>query len=441
MKILIVGGGGREHALAWKIVQSPLVSKVFCAPGNPGIGRIAQCVPISSDNLEELAEFAALEHIDLTVVGPEAPLTAGIVDVFESRGLKIFGPSPDPARIEGSKVFAKKMMQTSGIPTADFWVCDSLTVARARIADYYAAQGRDSKIVIKADGLAAGKGVVVASTPEEAEEALQKFMSDRIFGAAGDVVVIEECLIGEEASIIAITDGETVRPFIPSQDHKRVFDGDQGPNTGGMGAYAPVPFIPQETIDEAVERVLKPAISAIRSLGIPYRGFIYAGIMLTAEGIKTIEFNCRLGDPETQTILPLLESDLVPILIRASESTLDQAEIKWRKAASVCVTAASGGYPGIFQSGKVISGLDQASEREGCVVFHAGTKEKDGQLLTAGGRVLSVTAIGDDLEQASKQAYGAMSDITFEGMHYRKDIGARAIKIPVMPTLSEVEPT
>ncbi len=428
MKILVVGGGGREHALVWKIAQSPLVSKVYCAPGNPGISKLAECVDISSDNLEELAEFAALEHIDFTVVGPEAPLIAGIVDVFECRGLKIFGPSPDPARIEGSKVFAKKLMQTSGIPTADFWICDSLTVARARTADYYGIHGKDARIVIKADGLAAGKGVVVAASLEEAEDALQKFMSDRIFGSAGDVVVIEECLIGEEASIIAITDGETVRPLIPSQDHKRAYDGDLGPNTGGMGAYAPVPIIPLDTVDIAVEQILKPAVAAIRGLGIPYRGFLYAGIMVTKDGLKTIEFNCRLGDPETQTILPLLESDIVPILIRATECTLEQAEIKWRDASSVCITAASGGYPGIFQSGKVISGLEQASEREGCVVFHAGTKEKDGNILTAGGRVLSVTAVGADLEEASIHAYGAMSDIYFEGMHFRKDIAARALQ-------------
>lgn len=428
MRVLVIGGGGREHALVWKIAQSPLVTTVYCAPGNAGMGQIAECVPIGVNDLDGLTEFAVRNRIDLTVVGPEAPLIAGIVDRFEARGLRIFGPAPDPARIEGSKVFSKKLMQTSGIPTAAFWICDSAAVAQARVRDYYAQHGAEAKLVIKAEGLAAGKGVVVANSEAEAHEAVERMMGQRIFGASGDRVVIEECLVGEEASIMAITDGETIVPLVPSQDHKRVFEGDMGPNTGGMGAYAPVPILPANTTQEAVEKIMRPAIVAIRELGIPYTGVLYAGIMVTAQGLKTIEFNCRLGDPETQAVLPLLESDLMPLLLGVTGCCLDEVEVRWRQGASVCVVAASGGYPGDYVTGKPITGLEQAAQSPDCLVFHAGTRQENGQTCTDGGRVLSVTGLGATLQAAADRAYAGLDSIHFEGMHYRRDIAARSLK-------------
>jgi phosphoribosylamine--glycine ligase len=427
MQILIVGGGGREHALAWKIAQSPLVTKIYCAPGNPGMEPLAECVSIAPNDIESLAKFAAANQIALTVVGPEAPLIAGIVDVFEARGLPIFGPSSEPARLEGSKAFAKEIMRTSGIPTAAFWVCDSRAAARTCLRNYYSNHSPDTKIVIKADGLAAGKGVTVAENEVDAQAALERMMGERVFGASGDRVVIEECLIGEEASIMAITDGNTIVPLVPSQDHKRVFEGDLGPNTGGMGAYSPVPVIPTDTAQLAVERILKPAVTAIRALGIPYRGVLYAGIIVTADGPKCIEFNCRLGDPETQVVLPLLESDLVPLLLAVTDCNLDQAEARWRHGAAATVVAASGGYPGDFAKGKPITGIEQA-EAEECIVFQAGTRLEEGQVVTDGGRVLSVTGLGETLQSALARAYAGLDCIRFEGMHYRRDIGARALK-------------
>ena len=427
MRILVIGGGGREHALVWKIAQSPLVEKIYCAPGNAGIARLAECVPLKPTNIYALADFAAQQRIDLTMVGPEAPLIAGIVDRFEARGLAIFGPYTDPARIEGSKVFAKQLMESAGIPTARFWICDSPEEARDRIRDYYAGREPMTKIVVKADGLAAGKGVVVADNEAQALNAVHRIMEERIFGGAGDRVVIEECLYGQEASIMAITDGEAVVPLVPSQDYKRVFDEDLGPNTGGMGAYSPVPVVPPDTAQQAVETILKPAIAAIRDLGIPYRGVLYAGIMVTEQGLKAIEFNCRLGDPETQAVLPRLESDLVPLLQSVTDCTLDKTELRWRPGGAVCVVAASGGYPGEFDTGKVITGVEQAEQLEDCLVFQAGTRAADGQLLTDGGRVLSVTGLGDTLAAAAERAYAGMSHIHFDGMHYRHDIAARAL--------------
>jgi phosphoribosylamine--glycine ligase len=427
MKVLVVGGGGREHALVWKLAQSPRVDKLYCAPGNAGIERQAECVPLKPTDIEALANFAAAEKIALTVVGPEAPLMAGIVDLFEARGLPIFGPSKDPARIEGSKAFAKRLMQTSGIPTASFWVCDSPTVARARIADYYAQHGPDARIVVKADGLAAGKGVTVAASRQEAEEAVHRIMEEKVFGEAGAHVVIEECLTGEEASIMAITDGSQLVPLLPSQDHKRVYDNDQGPNTGGMGAVCPVPILPPDLTQQAVERILRPAIEAIRALGIPYRGTLYAGVMVTPEGPKCIEFNCRFGDPETQAVLPLLESDLLDLLLGAVECTLDQVEVRWKPGAAVNVVAASAGYPGSYETGKPIYGIEEA-EAEGCLVFHAGTRREGGQIVTDGGRVLGVTGLGADVREAMAQAYRGIARISFEGMHYRRDIGARNLR-------------
>ncbi|HLV81413.1 MAG TPA: phosphoribosylamine--glycine ligase [Chthonomonadaceae bacterium] len=428
MRILVIGGGGREHALVWKIAQSPLVDKIYCAPGNAGIAQQAECVSLPPTDLEGLADFAAAKQIDLTVVGPEAPLIAGIVDRFEARGLPIFGPSPDPARIEGSKVFAKQLMQSSGIPTAAFWICDSEAEARARIRDYYAARDEKARIVIKPDGLTAGKGVVVAESEAQAVEAVSALMGARVFGASGARIVIEECLSGEEASIMAITDGETVVPLLPSQDHKRALDGDRGPNTGGMGAYAPVPRVTPEIVEEVMARILRPAVAAIRELGIPYRGALYAGIMLTEQGPKTIEFNCRLGDPETQALLPLMESDLVPLLQGVADCALDQQpEIRWRAESAVCIVAASGGYPGPYQTGKVITGLAEAEPSEGCLIFHAGTRAEQGRILTNGGRVLDVVGLGADLVSAAAQAYVGMSRIQFDGIFYRHDIAARAL--------------
>lgn len=438
MQILVIGSGGREHALTWKIAQSPLVEKIYCAPGNAGMAQLAECVPIKADNLAELTDFAARKHIHLTVVGPEAPLIAGVVDRFEAAGLPIFGPSREPAQIEGSKVFAKKLMETAGIPTAKFWTCDTLNDARERVRAYYQQSGGDAKIVIKADGLAAGKGVIVAQNEAEANAALDRFMGERVFGASGDHVVIEECLVGEEASLMVITDGTSLIPLLPSQDHKRVYDGDLGPNTGGMGAYAPVPILPAATVDLAINQILRPAIRAIRDLGIPYRGVLYAGIMVTQSGPKCIEFNCRLGDPETQAILPLMESDLLPLLLGVVDGTLDQVEVRWRAGSAVNVVAASEGYPDAFDPGKdvrallgkPITGLEAATSLENCLVFHSGTIQQADQVVTSGGRVLSVTGLGADLLSATGNAYLGMSKIHFDGIHYRHDIASHSLHKP-----------
>ncbi len=428
MKILVVGGGGREHALVWKIAQSPLVSKIYCAPGNAGIAELAECFPISVSDIPALAKFAEENAIDLTVVGPEAPLTLGIVDYFEGRGMRIVGPSASCARIEGSKIFAKRLMQNYGIPTAEFWEAQSLQEGIAHLNAYYSTRSHATPIVIKADGLAAGKGVTVAQNRDEALLALQTMMGDMAFGEAGSRVVIEECLFGEEASIIAITDGYDLVPLVPTQDHKRIGEGDTGPNTGGMGAYSPVPAVSQEIVEEAVERILRPAIQAIADLGIPYRGFLYAGIMITEDGIKTIEFNCRLGDPETQVIIPLLKSDLVPLLLGSTDCTLGQAPVEWHDYAATTVVASSGGYPGKFQMGKEIKGLEKLRDSKECVVFHSGTTLQDGKPVTSGGRVLCVTGIGSTIMDSVANAYIGLSNLDFEGMYYRKDIATRALR-------------
>ena len=428
MRILVIGGGGREHALVWKITQSPLVEKIYCAPGNAGIAQIAECVPLKVTDVEGLANFAESQKIDLTVVGPEAPLIAGIVDRFTKRGLKAFGPSAAPAQLEGSKAFAKQVMQSAGIPTAGYWICDSLAEAQGCVKDYFVSQGAEAKIVVKADGIAAGKGVMVVQGEAAANEALLRTMGDRIFGASGDRVVLEECLEGEEASIMAITDGETVIPLVPSQDHKRIFEGDKGPNTGGMGAYTPVPVIPANTVQVTLERVLKPAVQAMKAQGTPYRGILYAGIIVTTEGPKCIEFNCRLGDPETEAVLPMLESDLVPLLLRSLDGSLGQAEVRWREGASVCVVAASGGYPGDYKTGKPIAGLEQVATLDDTLVFHAGTRFADDKVVTDGGRVLVVTGLGSDLPAALSHAYTGLSQLHFEGIYYRRDIAARVLK-------------
>ena len=429
MRILVIGGGGREHALVWKLAQSRRAPKIYCAPGNAGIAREAECINLRSNDLDGLANFAATESIDLTVVGPEAPLIAGIVDRFEARGLPIFGPSTDPARIEGSKIFAKDLMVEYGIPTARYWQCDTPEEAHERIRDLFTYE-RLSGIVIKADGIAAGKGVIVATDAEEAHAAVDLMMVQRAFGDAGDRVLIEERLKGEEASIMAFTDGETVVAMPPSQDHKRVFDNDQGPNTGGMGAYTPVPILPSDIVERAVETILLPAVTAIRDLGIPYKGVLYAGIMVTEEGLKTLEFNCRFGDPETQVILPLLETDLIDVMEAVVNSDLESAKVEWRDEAAVCVAATSAGYPGEYLTGKPIDGLDRAYAEDDVFVFHAGSREEEGQILTDGGRVLGVTGVGRTLPEAAARAYVGIGHITFEGMHYRRDIAARALHPP-----------
>lgn len=422
MKVLVVGSGGREHALVWKIAQSPLVKKIYCAPGNAGISEQAECVNIRADDIPGLLGFASRNKIDLTVVGPELPLTLGIVDEFTRKGLKIFGPTRDAARIEGSKVFAKELMKRHGIPTANFRIFTD----RNSAVDYLLEDG--TPIVIKADGLAAGKGVIVAKSMNEARKAIDDIMVKKIFGEAGRSIVIEEFLEGEEVSIICITDGENFVLLPPSQDHKRVFDNDKGPNTGGMGAYSPVPLVTESLEKKIINRIIKPVINAFSIEGIVYKGVIYAGLMIKKGNPYVLEFNCRFGDPETQPLMMRVESDIVDIMLSAIEGKLGMKELKCREESSVCVVMASGGYPGEYQKGFEIKGLEEVKKMKNVVVFHAGTAKKDGRIVTAGGRVLGVTGIGSDLESAIKTAYSAVNMITWEGVHYRKDIGKRALR-------------
>ncbi len=421
MKILIVGSGGREHALAWKVAQSDRVEKVYGAPGNPGIAQIGECVDIKPTEIEKLADFAEREGIDLTIVGPEAPLVAGITDEFERRGLKVFGPSKAAAQLEGSKAFAKEMMRKFGVPTADFQVFDDPEKAK----EYIRKVG--APIVVKADGLAAGKGVVVAQTVDEAIEAVDRIMVEKVFGEAGNRVVVEECLKGEEASYLVITDGERFVPLATAQDHKAVFDGDRGPNTGGMGAYSPAPVLSEEMEREVQEKVIKPILKGMAQEGMPFKGILYAGLMITEEGPKVLEFNVRFGDPEAQAILRRLEDDLVEVALSAVEGRLVE-ELHWRPETSICVVLASKGYPGKYEKGKVITGIEEAEKVPTVVVFHAGTTVKDGKLVTNGGRVLNVTALGKDIVEARERAYEAVKRIHFDGMHYRTDIGLKAVK-------------
>ncbi len=421
MKVLIVGGGGREHALAWKVAQSDRVEKVYGAPGNPGIAQVGECVDIKPTEVEKLADFAEKEGIDLTIVGPEAPLVAGITDEFEKRGLKVFGPSKAAAQLEGSKAFAKEMMRKFGVPTADFQVFDNPEKAK----EYIRKVG--APIVVKADGLAAGKGVVVAQTVDEAIEAVEKIMVEKVFGEAGNRVVVEECLKGEEASYLVITDGERFVPLATAQDHKAVFDGDRGPNTGGMGAYSPAPVLSEEMEREVQEKVIKPILKGMAEEGMPFKGILYAGLMITEEGPKVLEFNVRFGDPEAQAILRRLEDDLVDVALSAVEERLVE-ELHWRPETSICVVLASKGYPGKYEKGKVITGIEEAEKVPTVVVFHAGTAVKDGKLVTNGGRVLNVTALGKDIVEARERVYEAVKRIHFDGMHYRTDIGLKAVK-------------
>jgi len=421
MKVLVVGGGGREHALVWKIAQSPKVSKLYCAPGNAGISQQATIVSLKANDLNGLLEFASKEKMDLTVVGPEEPLTKGIVDLFESKGLSIFGPSQKAAEIEGSKVFAKEMMKKYEIPTAHYEIFEDRTEAIKYI------RRQDAPIVVKADGLAAGKGVLVCKTVEEAIQSVEKIMVEKIFGEAGNRVVIEECLMGEEASFIAFTDGKTILPMASSQDHKPIFDGDKGPNTGGMGAYSPAPVVTDRVHERIMEEILKPIIQGMAEEGRPYKGVLYAGIMICDGFPKVLEFNARFGDPETQPVLMRMKGDIVPILGACMKGDLSQYEIEWDNRASVCVVMASRGYPGDYEKGKVIEGLKKVSQMENVFVFHAGTAFKDEQMVTNGGRVLGVTGLGKDIPKAIERTYQAVKKISWNGVHYRRDIGRKAL--------------
>ena len=424
MKILLIGGGGREHALAWKLAQSPKVENILAAPGNPGIAELpkCECVALNLDDLEKVADFAEDNGIDLTVVGPEATLVAGIADVFKRRGLPVFGPSKAAAQLEGSKAFSKELMAKYDIPTAFFKVCEDIETAKAYVEE------KGAPIVVKADGLAAGKGVVVAMTKEEALAAIDDMMGDQIFGNAGARVVLEEFMEGEEASLLAFTDGKTVVPMIAAQDHKRIFDNDEGPNTGGMGTYAPAPVMTDVLRLKATERVLKPVVAAMAEEGTPYQGCLYAGLMINGDSVKVVEFNCRFGDPETQVILPLLDGDLADIMLACATGTLDEVEVAWHDKAAVCVVRASGGYPGKYENGKEIIGLAEANADEATVVFHAGTKAVDGKIVTAGGRVLGVTSVDKNIRDARDRAYAAVEKVKFDQVFYRKDIAWRALK-------------
>jgi len=420
VRILLVGGGGREHALAWKLAQSPSVDLLIAAPGNAGIEELAECRPVPADDIPELVRLAEEEAVDLVVVGPEAPLVAGLVDLLEERGIAAFGPGADGARIEGSKVEAKELCLSLGIPTARSEAFTDMREAERHLDEM------TPPYVVKAEGLAAGKGVTVARTRGEAVEALRAALVDRVFGSAGDRVLLEQFLEGREVSALALTDGDAVIPLAPAQDFKRAEDRDSGPNTGGMGAYSPVPFVEQAAWDSIANDVLEPAVRGLRERGVRYRGVLYAGLMLTEEGPKVLEFNCRFGDPETQAILPRLDSDLAELLDAAARGRLRDHKVAWRPEACVTVVLASGGYPGSYETGLPIAGLDDAARVEGASVFHAGTARRDGRVVTAGGRVLDVSALGKGLAEARDRAYRAASLISFEGMHHRSDIAEEA---------------
>ena len=426
MKVLVVGGGGREHALAWKLSGSPLVQALYAAPGNPGIARHATCLPIRADALDELVGFARTERIDLTVVGPEAPLVAGLADRLTEAGLPVFGPSAAGAAIEGSKAFAKQVMAEHGIPTARFRTFEDPVAARRH------CRAVGAPVVVKASGLAAGKGVVVCRTVQDAERAVEECMERRVFGAAGTTVVIEELLLGEEVSFFALANGTDASALAAAQDHKTVFDDDQGPNTGGMGAYSPVPGFDAAAEKRVMETIVRPTIAALARAGRPYRGVLFAGLMMTADGPKVLEFNCRFGDPECQAILARSSGDLLPALAAAARGDAlpggGMPPTGEGEDVAVCVTLASGGYPGDYRTGLPIEGVEAAEAIPGVRVFHAGTARRDGRLVTAGGRVLGVTAAARDLPAAIGAAYAAAAAIRFEGMHYRSDIASQALK-------------
>jgi phosphoribosylamine--glycine ligase len=420
MKLLVIGNGGREHALVWKLAQSPRVSKIYCAPGNAGIAQLAECVPIQVHDLPGLQAFATDHAIDLTIVGPELPLSLGIADQFRKAKLRIFGPTRNAARIESSKSFAKELMVRENIPTAASRAFDTMDAA------FLWLETCDMPLVVKADGLAQGKGVIICATKAEAQEAVKSMLGDQRFGEAGARVVLEEFLEGEEVTVMAFADGRTVIPMIPAQDHKRIGVGDTGPNTGGMGAYAPAPLATPELQRRIVEEVLQPAVTGLSRVGSPFYGVLYAGLMIKDGKPYTLEFNARFGDPETQVVLPLLQTDLLDIIEAVVEHRLDQIQVAWQNQAAVCVVLTSEGYPGSYPTGLPITGLPQQS-CESVVVFHAGTKQSEQTVLTNGGRVLGVTALADTIQQAQEQAYAALTPIQFKGCYYRKDIAHRVL--------------
>ena len=422
MKVLVIGGGGREHALVWKISQSPKIKNIYCAPGSAAIGEFAELVAIGPEQIDRLADFAAKEKIDLTVVGPELPLTLGITDLFEERGLRIFGPNREAAQLEGSKAFAKEILRDNGIPTAAFGTFTDAALAKNFIAK------QNTPIVVKADGLAAGKGVLICATRAEADAAVDEILLGKAFGPAGEKVVIEEFLDGEEATFMVLTDGDHILPLASSQDHKRVFDNDEGPNTGGMGAYSPAPVVTPEVHRRILHEILAPLLAGLKKKNIRYRGVIYVGLMITQGGPTVLEFNARFGDPECQPIMMRLKSDFVELMEAVIDGRLDEAQAWWHDDAAVCVVLAAAGYPGAYDKGKEILGLEKLRDWSNGFVFHAGTTKDNGRWVTSGGRVLGVTARGKSVADAVREAYRAVGEISWDGMHYRKDIARRALQ-------------
>lgn len=419
MRVLVIGGGGREHAIAWKLSQSKLLSTLYCAPGNAGTAAVAENLPLAADDCQALADWAERNRIDLTVVGPEVPLAAGVVNLFQSRGLAIFGPTKEAARIESSKAWCKRLLLKHGIPTAHGETFTSYELAAKYVSSH------SLPVVVKADGLAAGKGVVVAQTREQALEALRQFMLDGTLGDAGAMVIIEECMVGLEVSVLAFTDGTDLVRMVPACDYKRVHDGDRGPNTGGMGAYSPPSFVSTRLLDEIEESILRRTVRAMAAEGCPYRGVLYAGLMLTEEGPKVLEFNARFGDPETQVILPRLESDLLKVMLSVVEGRLGETEVIWSDQSACGIVLASGGYPGSYARGYEINGLDRIGRD--AVAFHAGTQIRNGKIVTSGGRVLVVVALGKDIAEARSKAYHQVEKVSFEACHYRRDIALREV--------------
>lgn len=419
MKILVVGGGGREHAIIWKLKQSPLISKIYCAPGNAGIAELAECIPIGAMEFDKLIAFAKENTIDYTVIGMDDPLAEGIVDVFEKEDLKVFGPKQNAAILESSKAFSKNLMKKYGIPTASYEIFDDYQKAKAYL------EKQTMPIVLKADGLALGKGVLICNTLEEAQKGLKEMMQEHRFGSAGNTVVIEEFLEGPEVSVLSFCDGKHIVPMVSAQDHKRALDNDKGLNTGGMGTFSPSKFYTKEMAENCMKTIFQPTVDAMAKEGRPFVGIIYFGLMYTKNGIKVIEYNARFGDPEAQVILPRLKTDLLEIMLACTNSTLDKINIQWYDNAAVCVVLASGGYPVAYDKGYEITGLDKISQKENIVVFHAGTDKKDGKFVTSGGRVLGITGIGQNIEEAIQTAYEGVEIVNFEKKHFRTDIAKK----------------
>jgi len=422
MNVLLIGSGGREHAIAWKLAQSKDLTKLYIAPGNPGTAQCGQNVPISADDTDELLDFARQNDVGLVVVGPEDPLAAGMVDAFEAAGIKAFGPSADAAQLEADKAFAKQLMRSSSISTAEGRTFDRFSDAKAYIAS------RDESVVVKAAGLAKGKGVFVCDDPSDGILAAEKIMCDKLFGPAGNIIIVEDKLLGEETSILAFVDGRNIYVMESSQDHKPIGDGNTGPNTGGMGAYSPAPVVTEDLMNQITREILVPVVDGMNRNGTPYKGVLYAGLMITGGGPRVLEFNVRFGDPETQPILARLKSDLLQVFLAVCDGTLNQVTIEWDQRPAVCVVMASGGYPGDYQKGKKIIGHQEAQQLEDVIVFHAGTKDIDGDIVTNGGRVLGVTALGQTIRDARERAYKAVDKIKFDGAYYRRDIADKAIK-------------